>query len=433
MEILNDPSVRGLRAAMEQFLSERLQGKLEKLADDDPKREALRAQFQFEHWVESAASRASQIQLVTHSLKPIHPDAKGSNLYVEPGDLVHPGLVSSGVMGSDFQADVVGNAAALDVYKFLKVEHEGRSVLERVLEDDAELRQALSDDADQARAWVEAFAGLVAERTGAASHTKAKQVYWLVGEDPTRDDHFHLLAPLYATSLAHRVFLAINEDRFGEAAKEARKARRESKPCDWGYRDYPNLAVQKLGGTKPQNISQLNSERAGNNYLLASLPPIWESPEVPAPLRTDSVFPRFGRRREVRWLISQLARFLEQGPDPVVATRKRRDGYVDALIDELVLFAGELSVLEPGWSADSQCRLNEAETLWLDPHRADYDAVFQAKRESEDWPDQVRHRFANWLNRELSRRLPMGDPEHAQWTGALKAKLDALQEVLPHV
>ena len=214
MDATNVAGRAGLRTAMEQFLSERLQGKLEKLADDDPKREALQAQFQFEAWVSSAAKRASQIQLVTHSLKPIHPDAKGTNLYVEPSELGHAGLVSSGVLGDAFQGDVVGNAAALDVYKFLKVEHDGKSILERVLEGNAELASALSDNTEQAQAWMDAFAGLVQPREGAASHTKAKQMYWLVGDDPARDDHFHLLAPLYATSLAHRVFLTINEDRF---------------------------------------------------------------------------------------------------------------------------------------------------------------------------------------------------------------------------
>lgn len=426
-------SVRGLRAAMEQFLHERLQSKLEKLADDDPKREALQAQFQFDAWVGSAAARAGQIQLVTHSLKPIHPDAKGTNLYVAPTELARPGLVGSGVLGNAFQGDVVGNAAALDVYKFLKVEHGGKSILERVLENDVELGLALSDDVEQARTWISAFAGLVQPREGVASHTKAKQVYWLVGDDPRNDEHFHLLAPLHATSLSHRVFQTINEDRFGESAKEARKARREQKPCDWGYRDYPNLAVQKMGGTKPQNISQLNSERGGNNYLLASLPPVWESPEVREPLRTDSVFSRFGRRKEVRWLVNGLRRFLEEGPDPVLATRNRRDAYMDALIDELVLFASELHVLEPGWSAKPECRLNEAEVLWLDLYRGEDDPGFEAKRESGDWPVEVRHRFANWLNRELSRRLPVGDAEHQYWTAYMKKKLDALQEVLPHV
>lgn len=114
------------------------------------------------------------------------------------------------------------------------------------------------------------------------------------------DANYHLLAPLYASSLAHRVFQTINEERFGEAAKEARQARREGLFVQQAVHEYPQLVVQKLGGTKPQNISQLNSERGGNNYLLASLPPIWTSADAKRLLGTDKMFLAYGRRPAVR-------------------------------------------------------------------------------------------------------------------------------------
>jgi len=133
----------GLRSAMDDFLRERLEGKLDKMPLDDPKREALLAQFQFDAWVADAAHRAGQIQLVTHSLKAIHPDAKGTNLYVPPELLRDHDAVGSHVLRGDFTGDVVGNAAALDVYKFLKLEYGGKTLLERVLEDDDHLAAAL--------------------------------------------------------------------------------------------------------------------------------------------------------------------------------------------------------------------------------------------------------------------------------------------------
>ena len=75
------------RDTIAQFISERLQAKLDKLKDDDPKRVELLEQYQVETWINNAARRVMQIQAVTHSLKPIHPDARGSNLYVEPSGL----------------------------------------------------------------------------------------------------------------------------------------------------------------------------------------------------------------------------------------------------------------------------------------------------------------------------------------------------------
>lgn len=423
---------KALRAIMEGFVQERLTAKLDKLALDDPKQDQLVAQFQFDSWLADAARRVSQLQVVTHSLKPLHPEAKGSSLYAPPEMLSSHELVGSHELPADFDGDVVGNAAALDVYKFLKLEHEGRSLLERVLDNDPALAAALSDDPEQTREWMASFSAITQPADNHASHTHAKQLYWLAGDEPTSDEDFHLLAPLYATSLSHRVFKAINVDRFGEPAKEARKARWENRYSDTGYRDYPDLAVQKLGGTKPQNISQLNSERGGNNYLLASLPPTWRSSDIKPPFFIDSVFERFGRGRNnpVQEILKGLRKLLRSDPVANKHTRDRRDEFLGALIDELVLFASSYSVLAPGWSASPDCRLVEAEALWLDPGRDDDD--FVQRRDAGEWAEEVRHRFARWLNTQLSKALPVGDPEHAFWSQQLK-HLDALQEVLPHV
>lgn len=420
-----------LRSVMEAFLEERFEAKTEKVAADDPKRDSLAEQFQRENWLSDAARRVGQLQVVTHSLKPIHPDAKGSSLYVPPDALASPPLVGSHLLSGDFAEDVVGNAAALDIYKFLKLEHAGRSLLERVLDGDADLAAAMSDDPEQARQWMVAFAGITQPRGGEASHTNAKQLYWLVGDDPTNNDEFHILAPLYATSLEHRFHQAINEDRFGDAAREARHARREERYAESGYRDYPDLAVQKLGGTKPQNISQLNSERGGNNYLLASLPPVWHSSEIKPPLFTDTVFHRFGRRKGVRWQVAGLRQLLGSDPARNYETRNRRDEYVATLIDELIFFAGAHAALEPGWSASSDCRLPESEALWLDARRDDED--FVQRREDGDWAQEIRHRFATWLNNELRKELPVSDPEYESWRSQLKKRLDGLEEDLPYV
>ncbi|GAA0558182.1 type I-F CRISPR-associated protein Csy1 [Halomonas salifodinae] len=410
-----------LRVVIETFLQERFDTKAEKLTEDDPKREALAEQFAFEAWLDNAARRVSQLQVVTHSLKPIHPDAKGTNLYVPPETLPKHDLVGSHALPEAFQADVVGNAAALDVYKFLKLEHDGKSLLERVLEEDAELSSALSEDPAQAREWMRAFAAITEPRGEAASHANAKQLYWLAeGDDPTNDRAYHLLAPLYATSLTHRVFQTINEDRFGEPAKLAREARRKNLASKTGYRDYPNLAVQKLGGSNKQNLGQLNLERNGNNYLLASLPPNWVSREVRVPLGTDSVFPRFGRRREVRQLVDDLRRFLETNPDPTYETRDLRDDLNAALMDELMVFSMEFHRLPPGWSDDPKCRLAIEEVYWLDPGRAELDEDFRQARQEVDWPGELRKRFANWLNQRLDRKLPMGDTEHRHWDKTLE-------------
>jgi CRISPR-associated protein Csy1 len=418
---MNDPSPRRqseIRTLLESFIAERLATKLEGLSLDDPKRATLLAQYTPATWLQDAARRAGQIQAVTHTLKAIHPDAKGTNLYCLPSALAQHQLVGSHCLGDDFSGDVVGNAAALDVYKLLKLEHEGQPLLSLLLAEDRDALAALHKDAEQAQSLAAAFTGITRARDGLASHTHGKQLYWLAGDDPRNDAHFHLLAPLYASSLAHRVYLGIQADRFGEPAKEARQARRDKQFHPGIIREYPQLAVQKLGGTKPQNISQLNSERRGDNYLLASLPPSWQQRDVRLPIRTQdgSIFPAFGQRPAVAELVRTLRDFLLSGPPPNVHTRNSRDELLTELIDELLQYAAELWAFEPGWSAKLECNLNRAEQLWLDFRRAEQDEVFASEWRRMAWVDEIRERFANWLNARLVSKLSVGDVENSYWS-----------------
>ncbi|MFG0607872.1 type I-F CRISPR-associated protein Csy1 [Delftia sp. WSY_14] len=427
----------GFRAAIDQFLQERLQSKLEKLKPDDPQRDELVASFLRDTWVASAAKRVDQIQAVTHSLKPIHPDARGTNLYVEPAGLPVLQELGSHALGQSFSGDVVGNAAALDVYKFLKVEVDGTSLLAALLAQDPGALQALHEDPQQAMGLRDAFVGLTQPRAGIpSSHTRAKQLYWLTGSDACADEGYELLAPLFATSLAHAVHAQVQEDRFGESNKAARQARRERKAHDGVFHDYPGLAVQKMGGTKPQNISQLNSERGGVNYLLASLPPVWRSSDVRLPVHASSVFDKlFISRPEVRSTVRKLRAFLATDPEPNLQTRERREAFVDALIDEMVSLAGEVQqALPAGWSCDSERfgKLVREEQLWLDPLRAELrdEADFAREWLWMDWPAEVGKRFANWLNSQLFGQLPVGDAEARVWRKELLTDEDGFVQQL---
>ncbi len=404
-----------IQTVIAEFLGQRLEVKLadvekdKKLNDEEKiaKREELRRQFVPASWLEDAARRVGQIQAVTHSLKPIHPDAKGSSLFREPRSLPTIAELGSHALGATFDADVVGNAAALDVYKFLKLEHQGRSLLSLAIEADVDLGAALHSDSAVANSWMAAFAGLAEPRGKVSSHTLAKQVYWPVGSDPHNDASYHLLAPLYPTSLVHRFYLTLQGDRFGEEAKAAREARKAGEWSERPVHEYPQLAIQKLGGTKPQNISQLNSERRGDNCLLASLPPVWQSSTVKPLFGVASMFDVFRWRSDVRAQTGHFRRYLESDPARNKETRARRDELVEALLDELMQFTAEVQTLPPGWSSDAQCHLPPHQIAWLDPEGSD--------TANADPIDRMASDFANWLNGQLRDPLPMGDAEYLHW------------------
>ncbi|MDV7211661.1 type I-F CRISPR-associated protein Csy1 [Azotobacter beijerinckii] len=423
------------RSAIAAFIEARREAKL-KGKDDDA---GVASKYDYATWLADAARRVGQIQAVTHVLKATHPDARGSSLHVVPGSLPQRTEIGTHVLGDDYAEDVVGNAAALDVFKFLKIEVDDRRLLDWMQAGDADLRSALHPDAAVATGWMDAFGKLVRSDPTPSSHEAAKQVYWLVGEEPSNDVDYHLLQPLFSSSLAHAIHADIQDARFGEGNKLARQAFRTKEAHEAPYRDYRNLVARKLGGTKPQNISQLNSERGGINYLLASLPPLgWKQFKLRNMKSPDDLWVQFKYFGDVRNLMKALANFLLSRPAPIMETQITREGIEQALGAYLSAFADMVhDTLEPGWTRNPDCDLERCEKLWLDPGRLELpkrtdtelhkreDEEFEAAYHWGDWPDEIAGRFANWINAQLREAgMPtVGDAEHKHW--ARQAIVDA--------
>lgn len=412
-----------IRSTIAAFLQERLQSKLDKLKEGDAEtRQKLLDEHQPAVWIADAVHRSGWIQQVSHPIKFTHPSADGSSLSSAGNPQAAALELGTHSLAGLGASDVVGNAAALDVYKFLRLTVDDRSLLEWAIARAPAFAEALSEDPAQAAEWMAAFAALPDPKGKPASHKLAKQLYWPVGNGA-----YHLLAPLLSSSLAHAVHQRISEDR--KAAKAAREAKRAGKAHPQGYRrDYPKLAIQSFGGSKPQNVSQLNSERRGQNYLLASLPPIWRSAAIHPPLKTETVFARhFERRREVRRLVEALRDFLRSVAD-VKNNKRIKDTCQQMaadLCDQALQMAAELRELEPNWSAGAECRLNLAEQCWLDPGRRLTDEEFAAHYRRGDWKDEVCLRFANWLNPRLrTDKTLFGGPEALEWKKMLEQQLE---------
>lgn len=408
-ELLTPDNADVWRGLIENFIGERLQAKLNRLKDNDhDRRDKLLHDHGREIWLASAAKRVEQIQLVTHALKYMHPDARGTSIYSPPLALPDP-LVGS---NTEFLADdVVGNAAALDVYKFLKLNVGERTVLERCEVRDEALKAAFCDDAECADEWCRIFAEIKEDRNPPASHTLAKQIFFPLG-----NGSYHLLAPLYPTALAQRLHANIQEARFSDEAKAAREAHRQG-GLYGSHREYPNLAKRSFGGSKPQNISQLNSERGGVGYLLASAPPHWQSQGVKPPIQEPTMFGRWlFRFRRVRELTRTLGAFLKKTAHNNAHIRDTRARLVAQIVDEVLSLARSIQAQPAGWSAQPGCRLDAVEALWLDPRRSDADMEFASRRRTGEWSDEISHRFANWMNAAIrTDRTPMGDDEAWQW------------------
>ena len=427
--------VRALRQCMEHFLEERCAKKLaQNKGASETKLDEIRESYRRETWLARKARSAAKIQVVTHCVKFIHSQIEKKEKddiseYHDTLETILPeGLVGTPSLSNchpDFSSN--NNAENMPLFGFFQIEVNGKTILQRIKDNDKNLLKAFSDNAELAESWMTAFRCMWEGSRRPASHTLAKQVYF-----PLEGGGYHLLAPLFPTSLVQRVYETMREDRFGVKAKEAREAHRAQRFCTHGYGDYPRLLVRRFGGTKPQNISQLNSERHGESWLLASLPPLRDTERVRLPLGVKTVFgaplnalPDVARAR------LRLVGFLERaaGEYTNIRIRDTRAALLDDLLTAVVQWAARIRAEEPGWSADAACRLPEAERFWLDPRRGESDPEWRERRDATPWRDALLETAAVWCNDSLkTRKLPMSDDEHHLWKREIAEALRQLEE-----
>ena len=362
----------GLAARILEYIEERRDEKLKK-EKGAAKQLEITAKHEPETWLSDAARRAKQLSFITHAAKYIHGDSKGSSVAAASSDsLTSDGYISTYSV-SELPYDVVGNAAALDVGKLLLLEHGGQKLIDALRRGDNAPLLAIAPDADTAQEWADGFLSVLASPEPSA-HKFSKQCYW-----PVQSDEYHILIPLYATSLAHTIHATIQHTRFSDEAKATRESRRKEEYANQEDVRYPDLAVQSFGGTKPQNISQLNSQRGGKAYLVSCEPPDWQRQTTP-PLNITSIFSQRFERRLYREHIQPLRDFLQRVADRPNNDRikKQRAQRLDTIVDEILNRAAFIQQLPPGWSADPDCRLPPVERYWLDPERVKTDEEFRA-------------------------------------------------------
>ncbi len=143
--------------------------------------------FSFEVWLPNAAKRAGQISISTHPCTFSHPSArKNKNGYVS-SIITNPKSSNDGFLRSgnvQVPADALGNAAALDVYKFLSIiTDDGKSLLSH-LEEDSDLAKALFTIKSQDYEVLKnGFLAMTQSDSEIVTSSKIKQVYFPVADD----------------------------------------------------------------------------------------------------------------------------------------------------------------------------------------------------------------------------------------------------------
>lgn len=394
----------------------------------------LKQKYSLEVWMADATNRmAKQLKFGTHIAKGIHPDAKGDNINFKDQHELPKALIGSQVI-SNPSLDANGNAAALPLASFFNININGYKLRELILEDHESLKNCFSEDQSLSINYLNQFKAALDNIVDSPTTSELnKQLLWPKdGTQSIINNNYLCLVPLYPSVLTNHLHKTINNARYSEQNKQARENRKKKTAEQLPYLTIHDLAYIQLGGTKPQNISQLTSSQGGRNYLLPSIPPkTIRDVNYKIYKNQQSVFNknlRFYCREGFKELFSVLAATKNN-----ITIRDQRKDALDLIINTIFAIANSIQQTRPaGWS--KEYALNISEKLWLDPMREDMEneEEFKALKQQTDWAKEIEHSFSLWVNQILQKELPeladeLNDPEINEWRKQICEAIKASQ------
>jgi len=337
--------------------------------------------FALANWLPDAARRATQLTMVSHPCKFSHPSAKTSSV-IAKSCRANDGYLRSGNV--EYELDVFGNAAAMDVYKFLSVVmDDGKTVLTHLEEDSPDIKSLFTLPTASYESLKQGLTSIKQLDDSNKTDHLVKQVYFPV------DDTYHLLSLLTPSGLLTQVKSRIDSMRFSEETKQAKESRKKYEHHAAGYDDIFDLTITAFGGTQPQNVSVLNSQNAGRAYLLACTPPNLKQRQIRLP--TTNFFRNSLRIRPFKDTFQPLDKLIRTDINNV----RVREGIRNSLkyiIDQVLQRAFRVRAYEPGWSNTEHYKsLPLAQRIWLD------DANLGQRESQDDWLEDVVSDFSRWI------------------------------------
>lgn len=365
------------------FLSERKTAKLKGVSDSE-QIQKIEETFYPENWLLDASKRAGQLSLVSHPSKFTHPSAKTSSIIFENKSVTNCFLCSKNVQT---ELDVFGNAAALDVYKFLSlILEDGRTVLEHLEENTDYIQQQFKFPSISFDELRDNFLAIKQDKSSKIRTSgQVKQIYFPV------ENNYHLLSILTSSGLMFALKEKIQAIRFSEETKLAREAEKNDIFHENGFDELFNLAVIGFGGTKPQNISVLNSKYGGTAYLLPSIPPSFKIRNFQIPTTDffkNCIYPNLYKESFHQFNFLVNSEFDEVVKNNI-KTRNKRDEIIYSVVDDIIERAWKLRELDVDWS--KKTTLPMYQRIWLD------NAFLEERKNTDDWLNLVIKELARWF------------------------------------
>lgn len=248
--------------AIQDFLNERkamwLKKKINTRTSDEDKialEQEANTLFTLAGWLPDAAKRAKQLSLVSHPGKFTHPSAKVSPI-IASAERQADGYLRTGNV--DVELDVFGNAAAMDVYKFLNLQlADGETVLQHLEEQtDTIVKLFKMPNVPYETLVSELLAIKQSDTEQVQTSGRLKQVYFPVDAEA---DEYHLLSTLTSSGMLYQLKERLNRMRFSEEAKAAPEAKKKNQVHASGFFRYfwlGSYRVWRYEATKYQCVKQ---------------------------------------------------------------------------------------------------------------------------------------------------------------------------------
>lgn len=378
-----------MTANITHFLNERkenwLKERLKKVNDESEAAlliQQANEKFSPAAWIPDAAKRAAQIFIVSHPSKFSHPSAKTSTV-IATQQYETDGYLRSGNV--DYPLDVFGNAAAMDVHKFLSLKlSDDRTLLEHLEQETDLIQSALHFPTAHFASLKDDFLQIKADDSEIKTSLLVKQVYF-----PINNTQYHLLSLLTPSGLMTELKKRIDYMRFSDETKAAKEKRRNNEFDAHGFSDLYDLTITAFGGTKPQNISVLNNDNAGRAYLLPSIPPNLQYRKIRLP--KSNFFSQTLYHKQFQESFIQLHKLFKID----INNKDVRTGIQNILrymIDRILFNAFCIRQNPAGWStSEYYSALPLSQRIWLD------DYYITQREEQDNWRDDISKSIARWI------------------------------------
>ncbi|RYU68209.1 type I-F CRISPR-associated protein Csy1 [Aliivibrio finisterrensis] len=363
-------------------------------------------QFSLNEWLPKASKRAGSRSFSTHPSKFSHPSTgvgdknKKNYTYVTPvicnAERANDGFLRTGCVIT--KMDSLGNAAELDVDKFLTlVMTDGNSLLEHIQQDTDLAKSLLTIKAVSYQELKSGFMAMVEISSENITSSKIKQVYFpIYNSDNSGSNDYHLLSLLTNSGMVYQLRERLDKLRFSDEVSELREKKRKNELSEQGISEIYGLTTIGYGGTKPQNISVLNNQNGGKAHLLSSLPPSIEKRDIHFP-KSDFFIESF-KKYDYADTFKALHK-LFQADYNNINIRNARDRYLQDIMDSLIEKMWAVRSISKEQFHKESSSLSSHQIIWL------YSEYEKERVDSEQWLDKVVDDISRWISRSYEKLL----------------------------